>query len=177
LKACRKRLIELRSKLALVDTSKISQNDEPPKFDPLASDKAMQDILARRWQETIRCIQAEAYLAATVMMGGLVEALLMARVEHLTDKRSVYTAMKAPKDKAGKTLPQKDWTLRDYIDVAHELSWITQSAKDVGEVLRDYRNYVHPYKEYSRKIKLAKNDAVIFWGVAKSIANQIIESV
>src|SRR5882672_647716 len=92
------------------------------------------------------------------------------------------------------TLPE--WTLRHYIDVAHELyarhtkiwisqgvdwistasgserslrqrslatargtdsssqsrswcaqhiGWISSSAKDVGEVVRDYRNYIHPH--------------------------------
>lgn len=159
LKDCATRLVALRSRLALVDTSTLGKDDVPPKFDPIASDIAMQAILQRRWDETLRCIKGEAFLAATVMMGGLLEALLMARVEKLADKRPVFTATKAPKDRTGKTLPQKDWTLRDYIDVAHELKWITQSAKDVGEVLRDYRNYVHPYKEYSHKVTLVASDA------------------
>lgn len=176
LKSCRKRLVELRSTLAILDTSGLAEEDGPPSFAPLAGDKVMQDILARRWQETIRCIEAGAYLAATVMMGGLVEALLVARASKVADKSTVFTAAHAPKDNSGKTLQQKNWTLRDYIDVAHELGWITQSAKDVGEVLRDYRNYVHPHKEYSHRVTLAEGDASMFWGVAKSIASQVIKS-
>jgi len=175
LKECATRLVALRSRLALVDTSAQSNDDAPPRFETIASDAAMQAILQRRWEETLRCIKGEAFLAATVMMGGLLEAMLMARVEKVTDKRPVFTATKAPKDKTGKTLPQKEWTLRDYIDVAHELKWITQSAKDVGEVLRDYRNYVHPYKEYSHKVTLVRSDADIFWSVTKSITKQIID--
>src|SRR6266508_3631639 len=48
-----------------------------------------------------------------------------------------------------KPLPLPEWTLRPYIDVAHEICWITRSGKDVAAVLRDYRNYVHPEKQRS----------------------------
>ena len=138
----------------------------------------MQDILARRWEETLLCMRGGAHLAATVMMGGLLEALLLARVNLETNKKPIFTAMSAPKDKAsGSTYPLKDWALRDYIDVSHELGWITKSAKDVGEVLRDWRNYIHPHKEHSHKVKLVKSDGVLLWGVAKSIATQVIASI
>ena len=111
-------------------------------------------------------------------MGGLLEALLLARVNFETNKKPIFTAMAAPKDKAtGNPHPLKEWALKDYIDVAHELGWITKSAKDVGEVLRDYRNYIHPHKEHSHKVKLSTRDGLILWGVAKSIATQVIASV
>jgi len=177
LKICKSRLIVLRSELAIKDATSPVANDLPPDFSPLASDARMQSILLGRWHETLRCIGAEAYLAATVMMGGLLEALLMARVEKLSNKRPVFTAVATPRDKAGKTVEQNQWTLRHYIDIAHELGWITKSAKDIGEVLRDYRNFIHPHKEYSHRITLCKNDGIIFWGVTKTIAVQVIESV
>jgi hypothetical protein len=44
--------------------------------------------------------------------------------------------------------------LKDFIDVVHELGWITVSAKDVGAVLRDYRNYIHPQKQLSHNVHL-----------------------
>ncbi|MBL8230659.1 MAG: hypothetical protein JNL98_19360 [Bryobacterales bacterium] len=64
--------------------------------------------------------------------------------------------------------------LKSYIDVAHELSWISTSAKDVGVVLRDYRNYVHPQKEYSHGIVLTPEDARVLWDVAKTIVRQLL---
>jgi hypothetical protein len=48
-----------------------------PDFSPLAADHSMRDILTRRWQECQKCIAAEAHMAATVMMGGLLEALFV----------------------------------------------------------------------------------------------------
>jgi hypothetical protein len=149
--------------------------DDPPSFAPLIGDQTMQLILGRRWRECTACIAANAPLAATVMMGGLVEALLLARVNSAADKKPVFTAIAAPKDKAsGKSLPLQEWTLRHYIDVAHELEWISQSAKDVGVVLRDYRNYVHPYKELSHAVSLQPRDATLFWEVTKSISRQLL---
>lgn len=152
--------------------------DEPADFDPLAADPAMRAILVRRWGECLRCLQAGAHLAATVMMGGLLEALFVARANKLLDKTPLFKAKSAPRDpQSKKTLPLKEWTLRAYIDVAFELGWITQSGKDVGAVLRDYRNYVHPQKEYSHGVVLAEHDTQMFWQVTKSLTDQILASV
>jgi len=103
--------------------------------------------------------------------------LLLARLNKEQSKAPIFNAAKAPKEKStGRTLPLKEWTLRHYIDVAHELKWISESAKDVGEVLRDYRNYVHPYKQLSHGVHLDKDDAILFWEISKSIARQVIKS-
>ena len=171
-------LVALRSEIVLAGKATgRSTADTAPSFAPLVADRKMQMILVRRWQETIRCIEADAGLAATVMMGGLLKALLLARVNQLTDKKPVFTAKAAPRDKEAKTLPLSEWTLRYYIDVAHELGWITLPAKSVSEVLRDYRNYIHPQKELSHGVQLTQNDARMFWSVFKSVTNQVLASV
>jgi hypothetical protein len=150
--------------------------ETPPSFSALVPNAAMQSILQRRWSECSKCIAAGAPLAAIVMMGGLLEALLLARVHKETNKALVFRASSAPKDRlTGKALQLQEWTLRHYIDVAHELRWISTSAKDIGEVVRDYRNYIHPQKELSHGIELRDGDAELFWEVAKSIARQLLK--
>jgi conjugative transfer signal peptidase TraF len=59
-------------------------NDTPPQFSSLVADAKMQTILENRWQECVRCLDANAPLAATVMMGGILEGLLLARINALT---------------------------------------------------------------------------------------------
>lgn len=152
-------------------------DDKPPDFSPLISDPKMQDILRRRWAECIVCIKSGAPLSATVMMGGLVEGLLLARVNTETDKSPIFRAKTAPRDAAGITLPLKEWMLKSFLDVAHELDWISNSAKDVGTVLREYRNYIHPQKEFTHDVNLEPNDARMFWDVCKNISREIIESI
>ena len=149
--------------------------EEPPDFSPLTTDSRMQQILKDRWEECLRCIAGKAPLAATVMMGGLLETLLLSRINKEPDQPKIYKAKGAPKDgKTGRHLPLKDWTLRHYIDVAHELKWISQSAKDVGKVLRDFRNYIHPYKQFSHGVNPSQDDATLFWEITKSISRQLL---
>lgn len=152
-------------------------DDKAPDFSPLISDPKMQEILKRRWEECVICVRSGVPLSATVMMGGLVEGLLLARVNTEPDKTPIFTAKTAPRDSAGKTLPLKEWMLKNFLDVCHELDWISNSAKDVGTVLREYRNYIHPQKEFTHGVNLESNDARMFWDVCKNISREIIESV
>lgn len=179
IKALKDLLVNLRSESVLIPppTDHVKTPDIPPDFSKLVSDVKMQEILKRRWVECINCLNSNAPLAAVVMMGGLLEALLLARVNRETNKAPIFKASSAPKDKTGQTFQLKDWGLSNYIDVAHELSWISQSAKDISVVLRDYRNYVHPYKELSQGTKLEKSDSLILWEVAKSITAQILANI
>jgi len=147
----------------------------PPDFSPLVSDPAMRTILANRWNETAICLKYGANLAATVMMGGLLEALLLARLNHMSDKSLAFKAASAPVDKkTGKVAELKHWGLNDFIEVAHELKWIRQSARDVGHVLRDYRNYVHPAKELSHGGTISAEDASMFWVLFQSLTQQVL---
>jgi len=72
-------------------------------------------------------------------------------------------------------LKLREWTLSNYIDVAHELGWISDTYKDVGAILRDYRNYIHPYKEYQHKKRLTPDDAKMLWEICKTIFRQILK--
>lgn len=152
-------------------------SDTAPQFGPLVGDAKMQGILKNRWGECVKCVEADAPLAATVMMGGVLEGLLLARINQLVDKAPVFKANAAPKDKkTGMPLKLNDWTLKNYIDVAHELGWISKTTKDIGEVVRDYRNYIHPQKEYSHGVNISPGDARTLWEVAKSVARQVLKS-
>jgi hypothetical protein len=176
LKRLQQELLEIRSKQMLVASKGAVTGDVPPSFTPLVHDLKMQGILTRRWDECVTCLRAPAPMAATVMMGGLLEGLLLARVNKESNQQPIRTANAAPKDrKTGDPLPLKDWGLKNFIDVAHELGWISQSAKDVGVVLRDYRNYIHPQKELSHGIILSNDDTAVLWEVAKSISKQLLK--
>lgn len=178
LKTLREALIAVRGNaLSVSNPSRVPTTDIPPSFGLLTSDPNMQAILEDRWRECIRCIGAEAPLSATVMMGGLLETLLLGRINRENDKGPVFRAPSAPKDKKTTlTKPLGEWMLKDYIDVAHDLKWITVSAKEVAVVLRDFRNYIHPHKQLSHGVRLSNADAALFWEVSKNIAIQVLKS-
>jgi len=151
------------------------RDDQTPDFTPLANDPEMRAVLEERWIECRKCIQAEAFLAATVMMGGLLEALLLARANRLQDKTPLFTSAAAPRQKTtGNPLPLSSWTLRNFIDVAHELGWVSRSGKDIAEVLRDYRNCVHPEKQRSHGVVLSLQDSRMFWDITKNLSRQLL---
>lgn len=150
LKSTKKVLVAARAESLIVPapTSINNTDDLAPDFSPLAGNQEMREILTKRWHECAKCVKADAHLAAIVMMGGLLEALFVARANKMTDKSPLTSARLAPKDKAtGKTINYQDWMLDSYIRVGCELKWITESAKDIADKLKEYRNFVHPAKE------------------------------
>jgi hypothetical protein len=180
--AARRSLLDLRSFVAThlhasPSPTTTATLDIPPNFAPLAFDPRMQVILQRRWDEVQRCIAVKANLAATVMMGGLLESLLLARINVSPNKPAVFKAKSTPRDKKGKALPLPDWKLIHMVEIAHELGWVTKSAKDVGNVLRDFRNYIHPHKEHTDNVLIVDEDARMFWEVTKSISRHVLTSV
>jgi len=176
LKSLRSNLIKLRSdNIITITNPNLLSSESPPDFSSLIKDDKMRSILLNRWTECIKCIAADAPLSSLVMMGGMLEAILLARINSHPNKQEIINSKSAPIDKkTSKVFPLQEWTLKNYIDVSHELNWITQSTKDIGEVLRDYRNYIHPYKELSHGIKINKPDAELFWQITKSIINQLL---
>jgi hypothetical protein len=168
-------LIKLRTASITAKPNTATTSDQAPDFSALIADPAMQAILVSRWEECIRCLNVQASLAATVMMGGLLEALLLARVNREGNKSSLFTARTAPKAaKTGGAKPLNEWMLNDFIQVLSELKWITVSAGAVGAVLRDYRNYIHPQKQLSHNMHLTPQDAALFWEVTKNITRQLV---
>jgi hypothetical protein len=176
LKSAKGALAELRGALVLVPAmASASSFVPPPNFVALVSDPQMQSILVERWDECQKCLSNGAYLAATVMMGGLLEALFVAHAVQLADKSPLFTAKTTPIDKkTNKPLPLPEWTLRPYIDVGYEIGWISRSAKDVAAVLRDYRNYIHPEKQRSHGVRLAEHDGRMFWDVTRHLVAQLL---
>ncbi len=172
-------LVELRtSVLTAPPVSETDSTDDiAPDFTPLAGNEEMRAILTRRWNECRNCVSADAHLAAIVMMGGLLEALFVARANKMAVKTPLINATSAPKDKTtGKTVNYQEWMLDSYIKVGRELGWITHSAKDVADILKEYRNYVHPEKERRHGVTLGLNDSHMFWVMTKALVRQLLMS-
>ena len=166
-------LVSLRTQAIQSPPDDAAPAEAAPDFSQIVHDAGMQQILLRRWRETTICVEAGAPLAATVMMGAILEALLLSRANQLADKKPLFRAKAAPKDRSGKPLPLGEWMLKSYLDVGYELGWIRQPARDVGVLLRDYRNYIHPAKELSHGIHITPDDATMLWTICASLARQL----
>lgn len=150
--------------------------DTSPDFSPLISDASMQEFLRVRWNECEQCVKNHLPLSATVMIGGLLETLLYARAQSEPDKKRIFTANSAPRNKDLTTKGFQEWGLRNYIEVGRELNWISEVAKDISEVLMEYRNYIHPHKQVINNMLIHERDVEIIWEIGKKLAQQVIAS-
>lgn len=178
LKALKASLVDLQS--AVLSIPRAQQ--AIPDFAPLITNREMATLLGRRAKEIVDSLSTAPF-SASVMMGALLEALFLARINAMGDKRPIFNLKATPKDKTGKARELKEWGLNDYIEVSHELGWIRKAAKDISSILRDYRNVIHPVKELSLMIELKTEtlvnaaDAKLLWRVFCEISEQIVRSV
>lgn len=180
-------LKEIRAELLLVQgqsfvSSGTNTDLKIPDISKLVQNPEMASLLQRRMQEVLDAID-KSPLTATIMMGAVLEALFLARINILADKKALFALKTTPKDKNGKPQELKEWGLNDFIEISHEIGWIRKPLKDVSAVLRDYRNIIHPVKELSlmREMKtdilVNDSDAKMFWRVFSELSEQISKSV
>ena len=147
----------------------------------LVQNPVMEKIIQRRMIEIVEIID-RAPLAAAILMGALLEALFLARINLHKDKAELFSLKATPKDKSGKAKELKDWGLNDFIEVAHEIGWIRKALRDIGVVLRDYRNIIHPVKELalqnaqSTSVLVSIEDARMMWRIFCEVSEQIENS-
>ena len=148
---------------------------ELPDFGKIIDDPSLVKILKNRWYEIQKCLNGEAYLAAIVMMGSLLEGLLLAVVQ--SHPKEANMAKFAPKNKEGKIKKFYEWNLTDLINVCYECRWIEKDAKDFSLELRDYRNMVHPWHQRTKQFFPDIDTAKICWEVVKAAINDLIKNL
>jgi len=118
----------------------------------LVQDSVMQKIINDRYDEIKKCVNI-APLSATVMMGGVLEAIFLARINKEENKKNIFNQKSVPIDKqTNKAKNIQEWTLSNFIDVSYEMGWVRRAAKDVGINIMEYRNLIHPEKQLRLKI-------------------------
>lgn len=158
-KEARKRL---HDSVPRVPTRKLSY--PAPNFGVLVTDTDLVRILGQRWIEANLCFEAGAYLATVIMLGSILEGTLLAKAQQ--NPADANRAVASPKDRStGATLPFRQWTLQDLINVSHECGWLKRQNKDFSHVVREYRNFVHPNEERQQGITIDVNTCRIIWEV------------
>jgi hypothetical protein len=135
----------------------------------------LEEIIQARWLEAQRCQHAEAFLAAVILMGSILEALLLARA--LTAPSTAYQARSAPKDKAGKPYPLQEWKLAALIDAAVELGWLKMDRGKFSHALRESRNVVHPWQHAALKGDFDEATCKTCWHVLNASVEDLLRTV
>jgi hypothetical protein len=106
------------------------------------------------WKEALRCEEAKAFLAGSVLLGSALETLLILMVNCYPEEAELTGLVPTRK---GVGRPLLEWDLADLLKVAKAANWLPtgltlggdwdrRKAKvgDYAEVVRMVRNLVHP---------------------------------
>lgn len=129
------------------------------------------DIIKIRLKEVEICVKNDAPLSSVIMIGSIMEGILLGIASLYP--RQFNQAQCAPKDKSGTVKKFQEWTLNNYIDVAAEIGFLKQDVKKFSHVVRDFRNYIHPYSQMATQFFPDKQTAIICFQVLKAAINQI----
>lgn len=164
----------LRERTASIPTVKGRSVQVSPDFYQLVQDDSLAEVLSFRWEEAQKCVDGEAYLAAIVMMGSILEGVLLNRFERSLEVGN--RARRSPKDRTGKPKPLQQWGLSNMIDVAHEVGWLQGDIRRFSHALRDSRNLVHPYMQRLHGDTPDEDTCSICWPVVQAAVSDLLTS-
>jgi atypical dual specificity phosphatase len=108
--------------------------------------------------QAIAAHKAGAHLGTLVACGGVLEGVLawalLQRAEQAANSKG------AQKDKQGQVLPIEEWNLSNLIEVASSLELIGKTAKDAAWALKEFRNFIHPYRLIRERRSARADDAL-----------------
>lgn len=136
-------------------------------------DELLKPILEARMTEMKSCFKAKAYLSVIILAGSMLEGILLSLANQ--KPRAFNQSIVAPKNKEGKVKIFHEWSLNDFICVAHEIGILKKDVAKFSHVLRDFRNYIHPYQQMSERFFPDENTAKICMQVMKGALVQIVD--
>lgn len=169
----------------IIFPNKEEPNISEKEFLQLEFDKSIDDIglnyniteiLKTRMVEAESNIKVGCSLSAIILIGSIAEGVLLGVATKYP--RIFNMANSAPTNRNdGKVKAFNAWTLNDFIETAYELNIIYEDVKKFSHVLREFRNYIHPYQQLCSKFNPNINTAAICLQVLKALIEQVSEYV
>jgi hypothetical protein len=141
------------------------------KIQELGFDSVITSYLQQRVDEAQSCPKNKVPLGTIFLLGSTLEGMLLAVA--LKDQAKYMRSKTAQKDKAGVVKNIYDWKLAELIDVAYEVNDLKLDVKKFSHVLRDFRNYIHPFHQMSHSFNPDQHTVDICWQVFKAVFYQL----
>ena len=146
---CRQIVARLCGKVPDVDSTTDEEFPDKefdmPDIQKLPVDSAVAKIIQGRMDEARACLRAGAYLSPIILWGSVLEAVLLGAAQKA--QRKFYSSPSSPKKKDGGAKPLQEWSLMELINVASNVGLLKTDAQGFSQVLRDFRNYIHPAQQ------------------------------
>lgn len=148
---------------------------EPPDLEQrlrrLIADERTVDVLLKRVAEARICEQGGAHTLAVIGIGSVVEgmllALLLERDSDAQEDRFV--------DREGRLVRNKRPGMEMLIDTVHAKGWIQLDAKKFMHEVRDFRNFIHPRKEFAEQPDFDGDSVRLCWSPFHAVLNDLEE--
>ncbi len=144
---------------------------EDVSIEKLGFNTVISGALEERLTEIEKNLNVKAPLSVIFISGSTLEGILYGVATNNIQKFN--SAKATPKDKNGKTCNFNKWSLGNFIDVSRELGFLDEDVKKFSHVLRDFRNYIHPYHQVSQGFSPSEYTARICWQVLRLAIYQI----
>ncbi|MFJ8804319.1 hypothetical protein [Streptomyces sp. NPDC102487] len=128
----------------------------------LVDDPDLAGAVQLRLDEARVCQEHGAYTSAVIMLGSLLEGVLV----HAADTRPATQPLARTRN-----IP-----LQALIQHAHDNRWIDQDAKMASDLLRTYRNLVHPLAEKRARHSADFDTADLCWSTVNAVLNDLAAS-
>lgn len=144
-------LVDKASSLGAIDGDEVFELDAT--IADIVNDDAFGAQLERRLNEARACWGSGAYLAATIVLGSLLEGVLY--------------------DRALTTGAGKSDNLDSLIKLAVSEGWINRDIGEYAHILRNHRNLIHPRKQHRDGHSPDTNSVRIAWNIAIATLNSM----
>lgn len=141
-------------------------------IDKLVLTTELKKVILERIVEVKKCMDARAPLAVIFLCGSTLEGLLLSYATR--HPATMNAAAASPKDRTtGRVLPLKDWKLSALIDVTKEIGLIDEDTSKFSSSMREFRNYIHPNQQVTKKFSPTMATAEICFKVLQSAIVQL----
>lgn len=166
-------IIEKPNKAESITKNDFLSNNFEIDINLLKLDSSLTEIIKMRMGEIEKCVKYNAPLSSVIMIGSMLEGVLLGIAS--SNPQLFNQAKSAPKDDEGKVRKFQDWTLNNFINVAFEVGLIKRDVKKFSYIVRDFRNYIHPYSQLKSEFNPDKDTALICFQVLEAAISQIGE--
>ena len=147
------------------DDGFLKREFEKPNIQKLPVDLAVSGIIEDRLKEAQLCLSVGAHLSVIFQCGSVLEAVLLGAAQR--EPQKFNQAPTSPRHN-GKVKQFHEWTLSEFINVAHDLRLLKPDVQKFSHGLRDFRNYIHPYQQMSSDFKPDEHTAKLCFQVLKA---------
>ncbi len=132
------------------------------------------DILENRMNEIEKAFKAEAFLSVVLLAGSTLEGILLNIASQ--HPKAFNSSEKSPK-RDGKVKKFEEWSLNNFLEVAHSNNLIEKDTYRFSIELRNFRNYIHPFQQMSENFNPREQTAKICLQVLKSAISDIEQNI